>query len=52
MTVIAIRCARSGAAMAAKIGEFAERFAGSSDIFRHDGRKPTAGINFSPRTTA
>jgi isoamylase len=31
---------------AGKIGEFAERLAGSSDIFRHDGRKPTAGINF------
>jgi glycogen operon protein len=29
-----------------KVGEFAERFAGSSDIFRHDGRKPTASINF------
>ncbi len=29
-----------------KLGEFAERFAGSSDLFRHDGRKPTAGINF------
>jgi len=29
-----------------KIGEFAERFAGSSDIFRHNGRKPTASINF------
>jgi isoamylase len=29
-----------------KIGEFAERFAGSSDFFRHNGRKPTAGINF------
>ena len=29
-----------------RIGEFAERFAGSSDIFRHNGRKPTAGINF------
>jgi isoamylase len=29
-----------------KIGEFAERFAGSSDVFRHGGRKPTAGINF------
>ena len=29
-----------------KVGEFAERIAGSSDIFRHDGRKPTAGINF------
>ena len=28
------------------LGEFAERFAGSSDIFRHNGRKPTAGINF------
>jgi len=30
----------------AKIGELAERFAGSSDIFRHNGRKPTANINF------
>jgi isoamylase len=29
-----------------KIGELAERFAGSSDLFRHNGRKPTAGINF------
>ncbi len=29
-----------------KIGELAERFAGSSDIFRHDGRKPTANLNF------
>jgi isoamylase len=29
-----------------KLGEIAERFAGSSDIFRHNGRKPTAGINF------
>ena len=28
------------------LGEFAERFAGSSDIFRHNGRKPTAGVNF------
>ncbi len=31
---------------AGKLGELAERLAGSSDIFRHDGRKPTAGINF------
>jgi isoamylase len=31
---------------AGKLGEFAERFAGSSDVFRHNGRKPTAGINF------
>jgi isoamylase len=31
---------------AGKIGELAERFAGSSDVFRHDGRKPTASINF------
>jgi glycogen operon protein len=31
---------------AGKLGEFVERFAGSSDVFRHDGRKPTAGINF------
>ena len=29
-----------------RVGEFAERFAGSSDVFRHNGRKPTAGINF------
>jgi isoamylase len=28
-----------------KVGELAERLAGSSDVFRHDGRKPTAGIN-------
>jgi glycogen operon protein len=28
------------------IGAFAERFAGSSDLFRHHGRKPTASINF------
>jgi len=31
---------------AGKIGEFVERFAGSSDVFRHNGRKPTAGVNF------
>jgi isoamylase len=31
---------------AGKIGEFAERLAGSSDLFRHNGRKPTASINF------
>jgi glycogen operon protein len=29
-----------------RLGELAERFAGSSDLFRHNGRKPTAGINF------
>jgi glycogen operon protein len=28
-----------------RIGEVAERFAGSSDLFRHDGRKPSAGVN-------
>jgi isoamylase len=28
------------------LGGFAERFAGSSDLFRRNGRKPTAGINF------
>jgi isoamylase len=28
-----------------KVGEFAERLAGSSDFFRHDNRKPTAGVN-------
>jgi len=29
-----------------RLGEFAERFAGSSDIFRYNGRKPTASLNF------
>ncbi len=29
-----------------KLGELAERFAGSSDIFNHNGRKPSASINF------
>jgi isoamylase len=29
-----------------KVGELAERMAGSSDLFRHNGRKPTASINF------
>ncbi len=29
-----------------KCGEFAERVAGSSDIFRHNARKPTASLNF------
>ncbi len=28
-----------------KTGELAERLAGSGDVFRHRGRKPTAGIN-------
>jgi isoamylase len=27
------------------LGNFAERFAGSSDLFRHHGRKPTATVN-------
>jgi len=31
---------------AARIGELAERFAGSSDLFHHSGRKPTANVNF------
>ena len=31
---------------AGKLGDLVERFAGSSDLFRHNGRKPTAGINF------
>ncbi|HVC02594.1 MAG TPA: glycogen debranching protein GlgX [Steroidobacteraceae bacterium] len=31
---------------AGKIGEFAERMAGSSDLFRHGGRKPSASVNF------
>jgi glycogen operon protein len=30
---------------AGRIGELAERLAGSSDLFRHNNRKPTAGIN-------
>ena len=30
----------------ALLGTFAERFAGSSDLFRHHARKPTASINF------
>ena len=34
-----------------KLGEFAERFAGSSDIFRHNGRKPTASASTSSRPT-
>jgi isoamylase len=29
-----------------RLGAFAERFAGSSDLFRSAGRKPTASINF------
>jgi isoamylase len=29
-----------------RVGELAERFAGSSDLFRHNGRKPTANVNF------
>jgi glycogen operon protein len=28
------------------LGSFAERFAGSSDLFRHHARKPTASVNF------
>jgi glycogen operon protein len=28
------------------LGTFAERFAGSSDLFRHHARKPTASVNF------
>jgi isoamylase len=28
------------------LGEFAERFTGSSDLYRDDSRKPTASINF------
>jgi glycogen operon protein len=31
---------------AGKLGELAERFAGSSDLFRHNGRRPTATVNF------
>jgi len=34
-------CARDG-----NLGGFAERFAGSSDVFRGLGRKPTASVNF------
>lgn len=28
------------------LGAFAERLAGSSDIFRHSGKRPSAGVNF------
>jgi len=28
------------------LGEFAQRFAGSSDVFRHDARAPAASVNF------
>jgi len=28
------------------LGEFARRFAGSSDVFQHDMRQPTASVNF------
>jgi glycogen operon protein len=31
---------------AGALGEFARRFAGSSDVFQHDGRLPTASVNF------
>jgi len=31
---------------AGALGEFARRFAGSSDVFAHDGRQPTASVNF------
>jgi len=31
---------------ATRCGEFASRLAGSSDLFRHDGRAPQSGINF------
>ncbi|TQK03543.1 glycogen debranching protein GlgX [Herbaspirillum sp. SJZ107] len=31
---------------AGALGEFARRFAGSSDVFHHDGRQPTASVNF------
>ncbi len=31
---------------AGRVGELAERLAGSSDLFRHDGRRPTASVNF------
>jgi glycogen operon protein len=31
---------------AQQLGPFAERFAGSSDLFRHGGRKPTASVNY------
>ncbi len=29
-----------------RLGAFAERIAGSSDIFRHQGRRPSASVNF------
>ncbi len=30
----------------ARVGEFAERFAGSADLYQRDGRRPFASINF------
>ena len=39
------RCATSGAGRR-RSAEFAERFAGSSDLYESDGRKPFASINF------
>jgi glycogen operon protein len=30
----------------ATLGEFGSRFAGSSDLYQHDGRRPVASINF------
>ena len=30
----------------AVVGDFASRFTGSSDLYEHDGRKPSASINF------
>jgi len=31
---------------ASGVGEFAQRFTGSSDLYQHDGRRPFASINF------
>ena len=38
-------CATSGAATRSGIGEFANRFSGSSDLYATAGRRPTASVN-------
>ena len=45
-TVTATPCARSGAATAGCSARSPSAIAGSSDLFRQHGRKPTASVNF------
>ena len=40
------RCATSGGAARGRLGEFALRFTGSSDLYEADNRRPIASINF------